>query len=99
MLKISICESPKQRRLILEGKLIAPWAAELGTARDKASAELGGRELIVELQDITAISQEGENLLLRLMKEGVRFRGKGAFSKHLLKLLTRRTQQDSEEKG
>lgn len=29
MLKISIVESPRQCRLVLDGKLIAPWASEL----------------------------------------------------------------------
>jgi hypothetical protein len=31
MLKISIHDTPSQRQLLVEGKLIAPWAAELQT--------------------------------------------------------------------
>jgi len=31
-----------QRRLIVEGKLIAPWAAELRSACENARADLGG---------------------------------------------------------
>ena len=31
MLKISILDTPRHRRLVIEGKLIGPWAAELGS--------------------------------------------------------------------
>jgi len=29
MLKITILDTPDRRRLVLEGKLVAPWTAEL----------------------------------------------------------------------
>ena len=90
MLKISIVESRTQRRLVLEGRLIAPWAAELKPACEKAKADLGDRDLVVEVKNLTAINQAGENVLLDLMREGVKFRGCGVFTKHLLKELTRR---------
>jgi hypothetical protein len=93
MLKISIVENRSQRRLVLEGKLIAPWAAELKPACEKAKADLGDRELVVEVKNLTAINQSGENVLLELMREGVKLRGCGVFTKHLLKELTRRVGQ------
>ena len=93
MLKICIVENRNQRRLVLEGKLIAPWAAELRPACEKAKADLGDRELVVEMKNLTAINQAGENLLLELMREGVKFRGSGVFTRHLLKELARRAGQ------
>jgi hypothetical protein len=90
MLKISIVENRRQRRLVLEGKLIAPWDGELRPACEKAKTGLGDRELIVEVKNLTAINQAGENVLLELMKEGVKFRGSGVFTKHMLKQLARR---------
>ena len=63
-----------QRRLVFEGRLIAPWAVELGTADEKARAEDRDRQLVMDLKHITTISQEGENVLLHLMNEGVQFR-------------------------
>jgi hypothetical protein len=93
MLKISIVENRTQRRLVLEGKLIAPWVAELKPACEKAKADLGDRDLVVEVKNLTAINQAGENVLLELMREGVKFRGCGVFTKHLLKELTRRVEQ------
>ena len=90
MLKISICEGRKQRRLLLEGKLIAPWATELRTACEKAKTDLDGRELIVEMNNVSAISHEGENVLLELLSEGIKFRCHGVFTKFILKQLARR---------
>ena len=99
MLKISILDTPCYRRLALEGKLIAPWVTELNTVFENARADLGARELVIELKELTAISQEGENLFLRLMISGVKFRGCGVFSKHVLKLLALRTRHTLREKN
>ena len=97
VLKISICEDRNQHRLILEGKLIGPWAAELKAACDKAKADLSGRELIVEMRNLTAISQEGENLLLGLLNEGIKLRCRGVFTKLILKQLVRRARANMKE--
>jgi hypothetical protein len=99
MLKISIVENRARRRLVLEGKLIAPWAAELRPACEKAKADLGDRDLVVEVKNLTAINQAGENVLLELMKEGVKFRGCGVFTKQMLKELARRVDRNHKERG
>ena len=90
MLKISLIESARQRRLVVEGKLVAPWAAELRNACQEATVDLRGRELIIEMKHITTISQEGENVILELITGGIRFRCDGVFTKHVVKELTRR---------
>ena len=90
MLKISIVENRTQRRLVVEGKLVAPWADELRPACEKAKADLGERELVVEVKNITTINQAGENVLLELMHDGVKLRGFGVFTKHMLKQLALR---------
>jgi hypothetical protein len=90
MLKISLIDNARWRRLTVEGKLIAPWAAELKSACQKARADLRGRELVIEMKHIATISQEGENVILQLINEGIRFRCDGVFTKHVLKELTRR---------
>lgn len=94
MLKISMVDGRTQRRLVLEGKLVAPWATELRTACQAAKADLNGRELVVEVKNLTAINQAGENVLLELMKEGVKFRGCGVFTKHMLKQLASRVNRN-----
>jgi anti-anti-sigma regulatory factor len=97
MLKISILDTPDRRRLVLEGKLAAPWAAELRNECRMAAAELRGRKLVVELRNVTCISEDGKNVLLELMKEGVRFRSSGVFTKHVMKQLARKIRRNVEE--
>lgn len=97
MLKISITENPGQRRLVLEGKLIAPWDAELRAQHLKAEEKLDGRELIIDVRHLSAISQEGENVLLELMNSGVKFRCCGVFTRQVLKELTRKTRKSFQE--
>jgi hypothetical protein len=89
-LKISLIDNDRRRRVIVEGKIIAPWAAELRSACEKARADLRGRELVIEMKHITTISQEGENVILELLSGGVKFRCDGMFTKHVVKELTRR---------
>ena len=97
MLKISIIEIHNQRRLVLEGKLIEPWLAELISVCEKAREDLDGRKLVVELKNLTAINQQGENALIALMNEGVKFRGCGVFTKQVLRQLARRAQKPLQE--
>ncbi|HEY4842805.1 MAG TPA: hypothetical protein VIH78_12615 [Terriglobales bacterium] len=97
MLRISIAESRTQRRLIIEGNLIASWAGELRTACENARFDLHHRELVIDVRNLTAISQAGENLLLQLMKEGVTFRGHGIFTNHVLAQLASKVQYGREK--
>jgi hypothetical protein len=94
MLKISLIDGVRRRRLILEGKLMAPWAVELRRACEEAKADLRDRELIVEMKHVTTISQEGENVIVDLLNGGIKFRCDGVFTKHVLKQLTRRTNRN-----
>ena len=96
MLRISIVDSPNQRRLIVEGELTGPWAAELRATCDKARVDLEG-EMIVDMNYLTAISQEGENLLFDLMREGIKFRCRGVFTKHVVRQVARRASRSSRQ--
>ena len=93
MLKISLIENRTCCLLVLEGKLIAPWTVELRTACEKARAQLRDRELVIDLKHITAISQEGENVLSELMDQQVKFRGRDVFTKQVLRQVARRARR------
>ena len=97
MLRISVVDSRTQRRLVLEGQLIGPWVAELRTAWTRIKTELNGRVLVIELDHVTVISQEGENALLQLINEGAKFRCRGVLTKHVLRQLARRSKRNSNE--
>ena len=93
MLKITVVEEQRRRRVIVEGKLIAPWAAELTSAYQTARTDLQDRELIVDLRSLTAISPEGEAALLRLMREKTKFLC-GVYMKEVVRQLARKTGGD-----
>jgi hypothetical protein len=76
----------------VEGKLVAPWVAEFTVACKKAKADLHGRELVVDLRNVTAINPEGENVLLQLIREKVKFQC-GVFMKEVLRQLARKSQR------
>ena len=97
MMKISTLDGRTQRRLVLEGKLVAPWADELIPACEKAKTDLGDRELVVEVKNLTTIDQASENVLLELMNSGVKLRGCGVFTRHILKQLARRADKNHKE--
>ena len=97
MLRISTVDSHNQRHLVVEGKLVAPWVAELKRACEQAKADLNGRELVVDLRWLMVISQEGENVLLELMKEGIRLYGCGVFTNYVISNIARRLGSKTQE--
>ncbi|HTB13139.1 MAG TPA: hypothetical protein VK752_16265 [Bryobacteraceae bacterium] len=90
MLKITVIEDQRQRRVIVEGKLIAPWAAELTSAYQIAGTDLQNRELIIDLRSVTAISTEGETVLLQLIRGKAKFLC-GVYMKEVVAHLARKT--------
>jgi hypothetical protein len=91
MFKISITDTPCKRTLVVEGKLVPPWTAELQNASREASHDLQGRKLTIDLSNVTVISPEGEDTLFELMREGAKFSCGGVLTKYLLKRIARRS--------
>src|SRR5882724_3562865 len=84
MLKISVIDQRTERWLVLEGKLISPWVAELKSAWRTANGQIGRSPVVVDLRNVTIVSQEGKNALLELMGEGAKFRCSGVLTKHVV---------------
>jgi hypothetical protein len=95
MFRISIADTPSRRTLIVEGTLIGAWIPELRTAWRNRNQELGGRELLIDVCNLTVISREGEEAILDLMKEGAKFSCGGVLIRHVLTQLARKKQQES----
>jgi hypothetical protein len=90
MFRISTIESRSQRTLVAEGKLVGPWVAQLRTAWREASDGLEGRKLVINLSNLTLISDDGEDTILDLMKQGAKFSCCGVLNRHVLKELARK---------
>lgn len=91
MLKITAIHGEDQPTLVLEGKLVEPWVAELQKSWAQLQGESQPREILIDLKDVTAISQSGEDLLLQMMRDGATFRCcRGLLTRHVVKQLQRR---------
>jgi anti-anti-sigma regulatory factor len=86
MLKISVVNGPPQRRLVVEGTLVEPWVGELLSEYTKAKEHLDGRQLVIDITNLSAVSAAGEDALLELINDHARFRC-GVFTKEVLKQL------------
>jgi hypothetical protein len=96
--KISIVDTRSQRKLIVEGTLVGPWVAELGTTWRNANQDLDRRKLVIDLRNLTVISREGEDAMFDLMKKGAKFSCGGVLTRHVLKQLVRKKQQESQRR-
>jgi hypothetical protein len=92
MFKISIVDTPSQRRLVVEGRLSEPWVDELRSTWRSASRDLKERKLLIDLSSLTVISREGEDAIFDLMKQGAKFSCAGILTRHVLKGLARKCQ-------
>lgn len=95
MFKISISDTPSRRTLFVEGTLIGPWIAELGTTWRSANLDLDRRKLVIDLTNVTVISHEAEDAIFDLMKKGANFSCSGVLMRHVLKELARKTPGES----
>jgi hypothetical protein len=95
MFKISIADTPSHRTLIVEGTLVGPWIAELGAIWRNTSQDLSGRNLVIDLTNVTVISHEGEEAIFELMKQGANFSCSGILMRHVLKELARKNPTES----
>ena len=87
MLKITITESPMEIRWILQGRLFGPWVGELRTNWKTVSRTRNGRACLVDLNDVTFIDRNGENLLRAMSRQGAQFMAKGLYIKNVLESL------------
>ena len=93
--KISIVDTRLRRTLVVEGTLVGPWIAELGTTWRNASHDLDRRKLVIDLRNLSVISREGEEAIFDLIKKGAKFTCGGVLTRYVLKQLARKKQQGS----
>jgi len=96
MLKITTIDSGVQRKLILAGRIVEPWAAELSTAWGRARDSLEGRKVVVDLTGVTVISRDGTRVLHEMMNHGVEFICRGVYVSHVVRNLKTLCKAESE---
>src|SRR5207237_5582591 len=76
-----------------------PWLPELQRTWDETRQTHEGAILIVDLTNLTIVSQHGENILFQMMSEGARIVGKSFLAREVLKQLERRRNRQREERN
>jgi anti-anti-sigma regulatory factor len=94
VLKITIVETPTDRRWILQGRLVGPWVNELRTTWKRAHRSQDTRACIIDLNDVTFIDKSGERLLRAMSKKGAQLIAGGMYVKHVLQQLQERRSND-----
>jgi hypothetical protein len=89
MLRITMTEDKSEQRWVLQGRLTASFLDELiASWRDNRDR---GPTLsrVVDLDEVTCIDKDGEQVLLMMIRDGARFVASGLYTKHLLESLSK----------
>ena len=97
MFKITITDESDERTLLVEGTLTGPWVEDLRATWRRMYLAPMGRELVIDVRNLSAISQEGENLLLDLIADNVKFRCQGMFTRLVMHRLVQRAEYELQE--
>jgi anti-anti-sigma regulatory factor len=84
VLKITIKETPAERRWIVQGRLVGPWVSELRTVLKTTRRSRDKRICIIDLNDVTFIDNGGERLLRAMSKKGAQLIAQGVYIKHMI---------------
>jgi hypothetical protein len=71
MLRTMITETPLEQTWVLRGKLKGQWAIDLKCQWMGTKNAGQGRKCIVDLEDVTSVDVEGENVLKQILSEDV----------------------------
>jgi hypothetical protein len=88
MLKITALNNAGHRTLVVEGRLVDPWLVELERIWNETVGVRESQTVVVDLKDVTAISERGERLLLQMMVDGAKFNCcRGVLTRHVVERL------------
>jgi hypothetical protein len=99
MLKISAIREETKTTLVVEGKLVGIWVDELKRAWDEVRNVDVRRNIVVDLRDVTLVSEGGQDLLRHMMAAGTVFKCcRGVHTKHVVENLLHRSASSAEAK-
>ncbi|MBZ5598338.1 MAG: hypothetical protein LAN83_08450 [Acidobacteriia bacterium] len=84
MLRIHVEEKCNRATLRLEGKLAGVWVQELERCYQDALSGPDNRALVIELDAVTFVDDEGRSLLREMHEAGATLVGRGAQCRHLV---------------
>ncbi len=84
MLRITVTENSSGQRWALQGRLVKDCLPELISAWNASRRQSPDWFRVVNLDEVTSIDKEGEQVLRRMIEEGTDFVANGLYTKHLL---------------
>jgi hypothetical protein len=88
MLRITVSETTSEQRWILQGRLTGSAIEELVTSWRANRRCPRSQSCIVDLNEITSIDKDGEQVLVMMIQDGAKFEVTGLYTKHLLESLS-----------
>jgi hypothetical protein len=82
MLRITLYQNGRQCRLALAGRLCGPWVRE--TENVWGSASCSGKEIEVDMRDVTGVDNAGRELLAAMYHAGAHLIAKGVWMTALI---------------
>ena len=80
-------ENDSEQRWVLHGRLTGEFIEELTTNWRANRDSLSTRNLVVDLNGVTGIDKDGEQVLMMMIRDGAKFVATGVYTKHLLESL------------
>jgi len=89
MLRISVTEDMLEQRWVLQGRLTASFLEELIASWRAKQDGRPALNRVVDLDEVTCIDKDGEQVLLMMIRDGATFVVNGLYAKHLLESLSK----------
>jgi hypothetical protein len=83
MLRITIHNEVAVTRIVIEGRLMGPWVAELQRCWEAAASAKPRKSIFVDLTEVTFIDAKGGELLALMHQDGARLTAPG-LTKHMI---------------
>jgi hypothetical protein len=86
MLKITVNRNETHTTLVLEGQLVDPFLPEFERVWTEARSNGEALGAVIDLKDVTSISERGQELLEEMMTQGAKFHClRGVLTMHVVK--------------
>ena len=84
MLRITVQTEGDKTVLKLDGKITGPWIKELEGCWEMLRRLQAGRQMVVDLADVSFINPAGSQLLERMHREGAELLGEGPLTRSIV---------------
>lgn len=94
ILRIATQRAGNVEKWVLFGSLSGRMAEEVAVSWKNTRCERNGRECVIDLTEVTSVDERGEQVLMEMMRKGVRFVVRGLYLRTLLETLGERCKQE-----